>query len=248
MKAMKELSESAAKGRMFNGAKTLFVAAVVTARMLFASSPAAAETSEQLGLLSDIPRDKQIELAMGAAPAEISTHATILVLGPNGYVEVRSGTNGFTCLVERQLLETLEPSCYDAEGSATTLQARLHLEELRAAKVPEDEIARRINDRYQTGTFKAPSKPGFVYMLSPHNKVHNDRTNRIIRVPPHLMFYVPYATEKDFGGFVGPHMPYVVLQGRPDAYLIVNPVLMAKSLQQPPNAAAIDPGLHSHGK
>jgi hypothetical protein len=225
----------------------MLVATVAMAGMIVANSPAAAQSTEQFGLLTDIPRERQIELAMGAAPAEISKHATILVLGPSGYETARSGSNGFTCLVERQFLETLEPSCYDAEGSATTLKARLYLEELRAEKVPEGEIERRIT-RYKDGTFKAPGKPGLVYMLSPHNKVYNDRTNKIIHVPPHLMFYAPYATDKDFGGFIGPHVPYLVLQGRPDAYLIVNPALMANALLQPTAASVPDPALHSRGK
>src|SRR5262245_59186272 len=170
----------------------------------------------------------------------------IMVLTPTGYVKARSGTNGFTCLVERQFVETLEPSCYDAEGSATTLQARLYREELRAAKVPEQEIEPRINDSYKTGRFRAPGKPGFVYMLSSYNQVYNARIDKIIHVPPHLMFYAPYATEKDFGEFMGPHMPYIVLAGRPDAYIIVTPALMAKALQQ--SAGESETGQHVHGK
>jgi hypothetical protein len=242
---------------MFSICKTVSAAAaaVLAATMLTVRPSDPAESGEQFAdPLTAIPAEQQIQLAMSAAPSEISRHATILVLAPNGYVTARTGTNGFTCLVERQYLETLEPSCYDAEGSATTLQARVHLEELRAAKISEEEIERRINDRYKTGIFKAPRKPGLVYMLSPHNKVYNDRTHKIIHAPPHLMFYAPYATQKDFGEFVGPHVPYVVLEGRPDAYLIVVPALMAGALQQQPalqqpmDGAQTDTSKHSHGK
>jgi hypothetical protein len=233
---------------MFNARKTVFAAMIVALGMFVAKSSAAADTGQQPArLLTDIPTDQQIELAISAAPPEIAQDATIFVLGSKGYVKARSGTNGFTCLLERQLLETLEPSCYDAEGSATTLQARLYREELRAAKISEDEVERRIEDGYRTGVFKAPSKPGLVYMLSAHNTVYNDRTNTIIHVPPHLMFYAPYATEKDFGGFLGPHVPHVVLEGRPDAYIIVNPALMARALQQPADADG-DANEHSHWK
>jgi hypothetical protein len=228
---------------------TVFAAAAAVLAMIpTVRSSDAAEGEQFAGLLPAIPAEQQIQLAISAAPAEISRHATIMILGPNGYLTARTGTNGFTCLVERQYLETLEPSCYDAEGSATTLQARIYLEELRAVKISEEEIARRINDRYKAGIFKAPEKQGLVYMLSPHNKVYNDRTNKIIHAPPHLMFYAPYATQKNFGEFVGPHVPYVVLEGRPDAYLIVNPSLMAGGLQQPVNGEQTDTSQHSHGK
>jgi hypothetical protein len=220
-------------------------ASALAATILTLGSSRAAEP-EFAGLLTDMPAEQQIQLAMSAAPSEISRHATILVLQSAGYVVARSGTNGFTCLVERQYLETLEPSCYDAEGSATTLQARLYLEELRAAKVSEADIESRIGERYKTGVFQAPRKPGLVYMLSTRNRVYNDRTGKIIRVPPHLMFYVPYATQKDFGAFAGPHVPYVVLEGRPDAYLIVDPTLMAAALAQSSRGA--ETREHSHGK
>jgi hypothetical protein len=236
---------------MFSVCKTLLsaTAAVLAATLLTVKSSGAAEPGAQFpGPLTAIPAEQQIQLAMSAAPSEISQHATILVLAPSGYMTARIGTNGFTCLVERQYLETLEPSCYDAEGSATTVQARIHLEQLRAAKIPEEEIERTINDQYKAGIFKAPSKPGLVYMLSPHNKVYNDRTNKIVHAPPHLMFYAPYATQRDFGEFVGPHFPYVVLEGRPDAYIIVNPALMADALQQPASGAETDASKRSHGK
>jgi hypothetical protein len=230
-------------------AAPVLAASILAAAMLPIRSSNAAEPGKQFAaILTEIPAEQQMQLAMSAAPPEIARHATILLLGSNGYVTARTGTNGFTCLVERQYLETLEPSCYDAEGGATTVQARIHLEELRAAKIPEEEIERRINEHYQAGIFKAPSKPGLVYMLSPHNRVYNDRTKKIIHAPPHLMLYAPYATQKDLGEFVGPHVPYVVLEGRPDAYIIVVPALMAAALQQQASGVEPDANRHSHGR
>jgi hypothetical protein len=224
---------SSNQGSAMRSSKIVFVALILAATISSAESVGASETPGRYArLLPEISAEQQIELAMSAAPSHISQKATIYVLGPNGYVQDRIGTNGFSCLVERQYLGTLEPSCYDAEGSATTLRARLYREELRAAKMSEEEIEKKINEGYTTGAFRAPTKPGLVYMLSPHNQVHNDRTNKIINVPPHLMFYAPYATQKDFGDFVGPHVPYVVLEGRPDAYIIVSPEAMSAVLQR----------------
>jgi hypothetical protein len=214
--------------------KTVFTVATATiaALMFTAGSFAQRKPTGATAPLTDIPKEKQIEMAMSAAPPHIAQKATVYVLGANGYVKARTGTNGFSCLVERRYIETLEPSCYDAEGSATTLQARLYREELRAAKTPEGDIDRKIDDRYKSGEFKPPSKPGFVYMLSTHNKVHNDRTNAIIKAPPHLMFYAPYATQKEFGEFVGPQVPWVMWEGRPDAYIMVTPELIVAALQR----------------
>jgi len=178
---------------------------------------------DTLPLLAGMPREQQIRLAMSAAPAQVSEQATVYVLTPRGYIKVREGTNGFSCLVERQFLETLEPQCYDAEGSTSTLQARLYREELRASGVPEDKIESRIDEAYKAGRFLAPRKPGLVYMLSTHARVFDPVTKTIIPAPPHLMFYAPHATQKDVGGFSGYAQlpPFVLNEGRPDAYMII---------------------------
>ena len=172
--------------------------------------------------LKSIPRDQQIELALSAAPSQISGKATIYVLESKGYVKARTGTNGFTCLVEQQYADqTVEPLCYDAEGSATTLLARFYREELRAAGVAEDEVTKRIKAGYRSGKLKAPRKPGFAYMLSTQNKVFDPFTKKIMVGPPHLMFYAPYAMQKDVGEFAGVQYPFVLWEGEPDAFIIV---------------------------
>ena len=93
--------------------------------------------------LTALSAEEQTRLALSTAPPEVSSRASLYILTPNrGYRQVRTGTNGFSCLVERAFLEALEPVCYDAEGSATTLPARLYREELRAQGLPEDEVRR----------------------------------------------------------------------------------------------------------
>ncbi len=173
-----------------------------------------------------IPEEQQIKLAESAAPSEISKHATIYVLESKGYIKKRTGTNGFSCLVEHQFLETFEPICYDQEGSATTLQARLFREELRTTGLTEEEISTRIDEAYKAGRFKAPGRPGFAYMLSTENKVFDPDSKKIITAPPHLMFYAPYLTNKDLGGRLGPHMPFLLWEGRPDTFIIIAPTFM----------------------
>jgi hypothetical protein len=48
--------------------------------------------------------------------------------------------------------------------------------------------------------------------------------NRLVHAPPHLMFYAPYATDKDLGSPPpGVNMPRVIREGQPDAYIILMP-------------------------
>ncbi len=49
---------------------------------------------------TSMPHEQQIALAESAAPAEVSSKATIYVLGPKGYEKAREGTNGFSCLAD----------------------------------------------------------------------------------------------------------------------------------------------------
>jgi len=167
-------------------------------------------------------RDEKIRLAESAAPPEISSKSTVYVLEHSGYVKVREGSNGFSCFVDRQTPWNSEPTCIDAEGAATTFLTRLSVEEERAKGRSEDEIKAEIDDGYKKGRFKAPGKPGIVYMLSDSTSLLvNDK---IVKAPPHLMFYAPYATDKDIGSPpAGAHMPRVLRAGRPYAYIIVFP-------------------------
>jgi hypothetical protein len=166
------------------------------------------------------PEAVQVALAESAGPP-VARDATIYVIGPRGYRKVRDGRNGFTCLISRERRDTLEPECFDAEGTATLVPARMFVEEQRAAGVDEAAIEKQVDEGYRSGRFKAPRKPGIVYMLSPHNYVFDPGRKQIIHFPGHLMFYAPYATEKEVGS--GPGAPFIVAPGTPRALMVVVP-------------------------
>jgi hypothetical protein len=169
-----------------------------------------------------LPREEKIKLAESAAPPEISGKATVYVLERSGYTKAREGTNGFSCFVDRQTPWNTEPTCFDVEGTRTTFPTRLFAEEERAKGKSEDEIKAEIDDGYKSGRFKAPSKPGIVYMLS--DSISLLAQDKIVHVPPHVMFYAPYATEKDIGSPPpSVNMPRLIRAGQPDAYIIVFP-------------------------
>src|SRR5579864_5283266 len=152
---------------------------------------------------ASMPREHQIALAESAAPAEVSSKATIYVLGPKGYQKAREGTNGFSCFIGRQFVKptetTIAPQCFDAEGSRTLLPVYLHGEELRTNGKSEAEIKADAASGYKEGRYQYPSKPGFLYMMSSENRLSptSDKSNGIF--PPHLMFYAPNMTAKDIG-------------------------------------------------
>src|SRR5260370_34294482 len=105
------------------------------------------------------------------------------LLERSGYVKIRDGTNGFSCIVDRQTPLHSEPTCFDAEGSATTLPTRILAEELRAEGKTEEEINAAIDAGYKSGKFLAPRKPGIVYMMSPSVYIYIAEKNLIAHVP-----------------------------------------------------------------
>lgn len=169
-----------------------------------------------------LPREERVKLAKSAAPPEISDHATVYVLDKTGYVKVQDGTNGFSCFVDRQTPLNLEPTCFDAEGSATTLISRFYAEDQRAKGKSEEEIKAGMDAGYKAGKFHAPAKPGIVYMMSDQGVLFV--SGKLVHIPAHLMFYAPYATDKDIGSPpAAANMPRLIRAGQPDAVVIVIP-------------------------
>ncbi len=169
-------------------------------------------------------RDREIALARSAGPAAVGRGATIYVLGARGYERAVEGTNGFVCLVEHDWVETVEPVCYDAEGSTTLLPMILRRAELRAAGASREAIEQEIAEGYRTGKFRAPGGPGIAYMLSPEQTVFDPSRGRVIPYVPHVMFYAPNRKAADLGmaaDHAEPGLPFLIFEGQPNAMVIV---------------------------
>jgi hypothetical protein len=161
----------------------------------------------------------ETSLALSAAPAHVSGPAAVYLFTTRGFVKVRDGTNGVACLVERPAIGDIWPVCYDAEGVARMLPVALARGELRVARVPEEEIERRLAEGYRAGRFRPAGRNGVAYMLSAHGRSVNRQTGEPVRLTPHLMLYAPFVTPEDIGG--NGDLLGVMNQGRPDAYVIV---------------------------
>lgn len=200
--------------------RTLFLAGI----SLLLNFTAFAQDKPKPAYDFSLTREERIKLAESAAPPEVSGKATVYVLERRGYLKVRDGENGFSCFVDRQTPLNLEPTCFDAEGSATTLPTRIFAEEHRAKGETEEQIQTQIDANYKSGKFLPPRKPGIVYMMSDSGVLYIAEKNVLVHIPPHLMFYAPYATDKDLGSPPpAANMPHLIRAGQPDAYIIVIP-------------------------
>jgi hypothetical protein len=182
-------------------------------------------TKEVHTIDASTPRDRQIELALSAAPTEVSSKATVYILGSQGYEKVREGTTGFSCFIWRSFKETMQvsaaPACFDAEGSGTIMLAYMHREELRAQGKSEADIKDDIARGYKDGRFKAAG-PGFLYMMSSENYFYDSDSKQWGVVPPHLMFYAANKTAKDLGyESISPTMVPFLTNSGPEGLMVV---------------------------
>jgi hypothetical protein len=171
------------------------------------------------------PRDKEIELALGAAPEHLRKGAGVYILERNGYVKVRESTNSFTCIVNRDHPLSLKPVCFDAEGTATILPKILRVGELLMQGKPVSEIDAEIAEGFRTAKYISPRRAGVAYMLSGDIRNYNPNTGKVDSFPPHIMFYAPNLTNADLGMTPealakDPSLPFVAYQG-PHGYIIM---------------------------
>ena len=181
-------------------------------------------------------RDREIALALEAAPAPLGARAGLYVHDKSGYSKVRDSQNGFVCLVDHRIPNAVEPQCMDSEGVKTFLPKYLLVASLRAQGVSEPEIRQTVKAAFKDGKLTAPTRPGIIYMLSPHNVVTIDEEKGIaVPFPGHLMFYAPNMTSADVGSDGTPASPVFVVDERTPQALMIVPV--------PVGAAA---GGHAH--
>ena len=182
-----------------------------------------AGTAVGVATLPDLlPRDEEIALALSAAPAHLRAGAAVYVLEKTGFIQVRSGSNGFTCIVNRDHPSSRKPTCYDAEGTATIVPKVLRIGELLARGTPLAEIQAEIAEGFRSGKFIAPRRPGIAYMLSDGNRDVDPITGTISRFPPHVMFYAPNLTNEQIGstGDGANGLPFLAYPG-PHAFIIM---------------------------
>jgi hypothetical protein len=188
-----------------------------------ASAGAQPPTSVREGPRALLPRGTEVALARSAAPDPVSRDATVLALTDTGYVVAERGTSGVTCYVGRSWRDSLEPQCFDAEGSATVLPAELERAALRQQGTSEAEIEREIARRLLAGDLRPPRRPAMSYMMSSGQVLYNDEGKHAGRWEPHLMIYYPNLRSEDIGwrGAASSEAALVFDEGGPFTSIVV---------------------------
>ena len=167
------------------------------------SYPAMAPVSEYL----IASQAEEISLARSAAPASISDHADVLVLGAHGYETPVKGTNGFACFVGRSWdldfadpqfwnQKIRAPQCNNATAARSVLPAYLTRTKWAMSGVAKADMQKREAAARATGGLKEPEPGSVSYMLSKRSYI-NDTVNGPL--PAHVMLFVPRTEESSWG-------------------------------------------------
>src|SRR5436853_1703886 len=78
-----------------------FLQSVILLLSVTLTALAATQPNEKAVTLIFLPQQQEIELALSAGPEHLRLDASVYVFGKKGYEKIRSGRNGFTCMVNR---------------------------------------------------------------------------------------------------------------------------------------------------
>lgn len=168
---------------------------------------------------------KQIQIsgALSPAPDDLGDDARVLGFNESGeLIELRAGSNGFTCLADNPMDNRFHASCY--HDSLEPFMARGR--ELRAEGIGRDENRSIRLEEIKRGDLKMPSEPAALYQLFGEAEALNQETGSVENVTPLYVMYIPYATTETTGLSSTPLMPggpWLMDAGQPWAHIMYSP-------------------------
>ncbi len=173
------------------------------------------------------PPEEERALALEAAPEELRAGAGVWLLTRAGFVHDRETTNGYTCIVNRDEVLALKPTCFDVEGTATVLPAIVRFGNLLMEGMPVPQIRKDIENGFKDGRFVSPRRAGIAFMMSPRIvNVLDAAAGTVGTAPPHYMIYAPNVSQSDLRLPMSvynahPWLPYAAYTG-PHGFIIVS--------------------------
>ena len=182
--------------------RSSMVASRLVLALALGATPLVAQSRQ--GARPVMPRDAEIALARSAAPPAVSGRARVWLWNGTAYVVTDSGASRVNCYVGRPWVPSVEPHCFDEEGSRTVMPILMRKVELYAQGKTDAEADREIADGLLKGRYRLPSRPAVTYMMSQKQELVNGNGSAVGAWQPHLMIYHPNLTGEGVGlpGFV----------------------------------------------
>lgn len=186
--------------------------------------PAADVSAADAAARDELSRSCEIALALSALPSRLRDQADVYVLANGRYEKAVDADGPFTCIVDRNHASSIAPQCMDSEGAQTILPALIAQSEAAVGIALAADASRRYAAVLADGDYAAPGRAGISYMMSAYNYIYAPNAGRVLKIPPHVMFYAPGLTNDDIGGSLESTVtnlgtPFVVNPG-PHGYMI----------------------------
>lgn len=157
--------------------------------------------------LQSMSQEEQIKLAQSAAPPHISKEATVMVVGPDGkLMEVKKGTNNFTCIPSVNMRPEPDPMCFDA-AVGQWVDALMNKRDKPDNTVPGISYMARGGFHWE--------KDGKILM-------NEEPGAKLVKEPPHWMLMWPFDSKDDkLPTLPNPSGAYIMFDGTPFAHLMI---------------------------
>ena len=151
-------------------------------------------------------RNAEIALARSAAPAALSSDATVMVLGWRGYETAVEGTNGFVCMVERSWTSPFDspdfwnpkvraPICFNPAAARSILPLTFKRTDMVLAGFSKAQMIDSIKAGFDRKELPQPEPGAMSYMMS-RGEYLSDAAGHYTS---HLMFYFPLTDKASWG-------------------------------------------------
>jgi hypothetical protein len=162
---------------------------------------------------------EEVLLARSAAPASVSDHADVLVLGERGYTQAEKGSNGFVCIVERAWANNFDspefwnpnvrsPICFNQPAERSVLPTYLRRTEWVLAGASKADMIDRTKSAIASNEIGPPEIGSMCFMMSKRGHLSDDDGHW----HPHLMFFLPRTKPADWGANL-PGSPLIAADG-----------------------------------
>jgi hypothetical protein len=183
--------------------------------LLLCTSPLYAQTAPS--------NDIQIAGATSPAPPDLKDDARVLGYNAEGnLIEIRAGSNDFTCLADNPFDERFHAACYKNTMEAFMSRGR----ELKKEGLGRNESRETRLKEIEAGTLKMPEHPAALYQLFGGPTSLNVETGEVSEVKSLYVMYMPYATTETTGLSSQAPMegaPWLMDAGLPWAHIMYSP-------------------------
>ena len=157
--------------------------------------------------LKSMSQEEKIKLALSAAPSRISKDAAVMLPDKDGkLVEVKKGTNGFTCIPTINNRPEPDPMCFDT-AVGQWVDALVNKKEKPGNTVPGISYMARGGFHWE--------KDGKILMEEAPGA-------KLVKEPPHWMLMWPFdSKEAKLPTLPNPSGVYIMFDGSPFAHLMV---------------------------